>query len=112
MQSMQVGPTFLKLNTRVLHLLVYIVQFSAFLIAMAPHISSIALHEWLSIGLGVGIVVHLLLNWLWIVAVTKRFFGKTAWSARINYMLNTVLFIDMTVIILSGLLISEAVLPQ
>jgi hypothetical protein len=43
--------------------------------------------------------------------VTRRFFGKAQWSARINYMLNALLFLDVTVIIFSGLMISREVLP-
>ena len=85
--------------------------FVAFLVAMAPRFSGIAIHEWLSIAFGAAIVTHLLLNWSWIVEVTRRFFGKARWSARVNYVLNTLLFVDMTLIIFTGLMISEAALP-
>jgi hypothetical protein len=85
--------------------------FVAFLVAMAPHFSGMAIHEWLGIAFGAAIVTHLLLHWQWLVEVTKRFFGKLQWSARINYLLNTLLFIDITLIIFSGLLISEVALP-
>ena len=60
---------------------------------------------------GAAIATHLLLNWSWIVEVTRRFFGKARWSARVNYVLNTLLFVDMTLIIFTGLMISEAALP-
>ncbi len=85
--------------------------FIAFLIAMAPRTSGIAIHEWLSIAFGAAIIAHLLLHWQWIVQVTRRLFGHVAVSARINHLLNVLLFIDLTVVILSGLLISEAALP-
>jgi hypothetical protein len=85
--------------------------FIAFLVAMAPRFSGIAIHEWLSIAFGAAIVTHLLLHWQWLVGVTRRFFGKVRWSARINYLLNTLLFIDMTIVIFTGLMISEAALP-
>ena len=100
-----------KINSRMLYLFVDIVIFVAFLIAMAPHLTGTPIHEWLSLSLGVGTIVHLLLNWSWIVGVTQRFFGNVTWSARINYVLNTALFIDITVIIFTGLMISQAVLP-
>jgi hypothetical protein len=86
--------------------------FVAFLVAMAPHFSGMAIHEWLGIAFGAAIVAHLMLHWQWLVEVTKRFFGKVQWSARMNYMLNALLFIDITLIIFSGLLISEVALPQ
>jgi hypothetical protein len=85
--------------------------FLAFLVAMAPHFSGMAVHEWLGIAFGAAITTHLLLHWQWIVEVTKRFFSKAQWSARINYILNALLFIDITLIIFSGLMISEVALP-
>jgi hypothetical protein len=98
-------------NRNTLNLFVDIAIFLAFLVAMAPHFSGIAVHEWLSIAFGAAIVTHLLLHWQWIVEVTRRFFGKAQWSARVNYVLNALLFIDVTMVIFTGLLISEAALP-
>jgi len=85
--------------------------FLAFLVAMAPRFSGMAIHEWLGIAFGAAITTHLLLHWQWLVEVTKRFFSKTQWSARINYILNALLFIDITLVIFSGLMISEVALP-
>src|SRR6187455_328514 len=92
------------------NLIVDSVIFLAFLVAMAPHFTGMAIHEWLGIAFGAAITTHLLLHWQWIVEITKRFFGKAQWSARINYILNALLFIDITLIIFSGLMISEEVL--
>jgi hypothetical protein len=88
-----------------------IVLFVAFLITTAPRFSGIAIHEWLSIALIAAFVIHLLLHWSWIVNTTKRLFGKTTVRNRVNYLLNVALFIDMVVIMFSGILISEAALP-
>jgi hypothetical protein len=85
--------------------------FVAFLVATAPRLSGLAIHEWLSIAFGAAIVTHLLLHWTWIVQVARRFFGKISWMARLNYILNSLLFIAMTVVIVTGLLISEEALP-
>ena len=46
--------------------------FLAFLVALAPRFSGLALHEWLGVAFGGAIVTHLLLHWQWIVEVTKR----------------------------------------
>ncbi|GAB4496683.1 MAG: DUF4405 domain-containing protein [Anaerolineales bacterium] len=86
--------------------------FLSFLIAMDPHFSGLAIHEWLSIALAATIVVHLLLNWEWIVNVTKRLFVKATNGARSNYVLNWLLFIDGILIMLSGIMISESVVPS
>ena len=89
-----------------------LIIFIAFLIAMDPHSSGIAVHEWLATSLIAALIVHLLLSWDWITQVTRRFFGKTNTQSRINYLLNWLLFIDGTVIMLSGFMISESVLPS
>lgn len=100
-----------KTSRNTVNLLIDDAIFLAFLATTAPHFTGMAIHEWLSIAFGAAIVTHLLLHWSWIVAVTRRFFGKAQWSARVNYVLNTLLFIAFTVIIFTGLMISEVALP-
>jgi len=88
-----------------------IALFAAFLITMDPHFSGLAIHEWLSLAAGATVIVHLLLSWEWIVNVTKRLFIKATNGARINYVLNWLLFIDGILIMLSGIMISESAMP-
>ncbi|MCA0350468.1 MAG: DUF4405 domain-containing protein [Chloroflexi bacterium] len=98
----------------------------SFLIATAPNATGEPIHEWLSMGLAVMVVTHLLLHWQWIVAITKKIFRKVAWQQRINYILNIRkvawqqrinyilnigLFIDMTIIMFTGIMISKTVVP-
>ena len=92
-------------------LVIDIVIFIAFLIAMDPHSSGIAMHEWLATSLIAALAVHLLLSWDWISNITRRFLGKVNNQSRINYILNWSLFIDGSIIMLSGFMISETVLP-
>lgn len=94
-----------------INLLLDLAIFVAFLVIMAPRSSGIAIHEWLSIAFGATLIVHLLRNWQWIMGVTRRFLGTMQWFTRANYGLDLLLFVDMTVIIFSGLLISEHALP-
>jgi hypothetical protein len=100
-----------KTNRNKINLFFDIAIFLMFLVAMAPHFSGMAVHEWLGAAFGAAIVTHLLLHWQWIVEVTRRMFSTAQWSARINYILNTLLFIDVTLVIFSGLMISEVALP-
>lgn len=83
----------------------------SFLLATAPNATGEPIHEWLSMGLAVMVVTHLLLHWQWIVAITKKIFRKVAWQQRINYILNIGLFIDMTIIMFTGIMISKTVVP-
>jgi hypothetical protein len=85
--------------------------FIGFLLALDPRLTGFAIHEWLALAFAAAVVVHLLLSWNWIVGITKRFFKQTSWRARLNYVLNWLLFVDMAVIIVTGLMISRVVLP-
>jgi cytochrome b len=100
-----------QLNQTKINLAVESGIFFGFLIAEAPHFTGMAVHEWLGIAFGAGIITHLLLHWQWIVAITRRFFSDIPRQARLNYLLNLLLFIDITLTIYSGLMISREALP-
>src|SRR3954470_13335813 len=93
------------------NLLVDSAIFLLVLFADSPHFTGQALHEWLGLAFGAGILTHLLLHWQWIEATTQRLFARTAQQARINYGLNLLLFIDITLVTMSGLMISRVALP-
>ncbi len=101
-----------KTSRTLINLLVDLAIFVAFLVAMDPRLTGIAVHEWLSIAFGAAIISHLLLHWSWLVATTRRIFTTAPRQARINYVLNTLLFIDVTLLVFTGLMISKIALPQ
>jgi hypothetical protein len=85
--------------------------FAGFLVASQPAMTGLAIHEWLSVSfLGAG-VVHILLHWEWIKAVTAQFFKKLWHASRLNYVLNVLLLFALTAVMLSGLMISKSVMP-
>ena len=85
--------------------------FIGLLIVSAPRFTGVAIHEWLAIALSGAIVVHLLLNWNWIVQISSRLFSKSTNNSRFGYFLNWGLFASGIMIMLSGLMISETVVP-
>jgi hypothetical protein len=89
------------------NLLVDLGIFAGFLLVSAPHFTGMSLHEWIGVAFGAATVAHLLLHWKWLVAVIKRMPA----AARVNFVLNTALFIDITIITFTGLLISKVALP-
>lgn len=101
-----------QLNQTKINLAVDSGIFIGFLVAEAPHFTGMAVHEWLGITFAAGIITHLLLHWQWIVAISQRFLSNIPCQARLNYILNTLLFIDITLIIFSGLMISQVALPS
>ncbi len=65
----------------------------------------IDLHNWVGLALLAGVTLHLTLHWKWISCVSRRYFRKLARQARINFSLNTVLFVAFFLANLSGLII-------
>jgi len=84
--------------------------FTVFLVVSAPHFTGETIHEWLALAFLAALVTHLLFHWKWIVRVTKEFFKKFFHTSRLNYVVNLLFFIAMTVTMLSGLMISRSVM--
>lgn len=84
---------------------------AAFLVAMEPRFSGIAVHEWLSLALAATIVVHLLLHWKWIVGVGAQFFKKLWHASRLKFVIDSLLFVTFIAVMMSGILISRSALP-
>ena len=85
--------------------------FFAFLLTMEPRLTGIAIHEWFSLAVAGTVVVHLLLHWDWMINIGKKYFVKLWHSSRLNFLLDALLFISFSFVMLSGLMISESVLP-
>jgi len=100
-----------KSNTKI-KLVLDILIFVGFLIAMDPHSTGIAIHECLTIASMAAIITHLLLSWDWIAQMTKRFFSTSKLRQRINYILNSLLFINIVLIMYTGIMISESFVPS
>lgn len=84
--------------------------FTAFLLASNPAITGLPVHEWFSLAFTAALVTHLLFHWKWIVSLSKTFFKKLFHSSRLNYVIDSLLFVAMTAAMLSGLLISKSIL--
>ena len=81
------------------------------LLAYAPQLTGLALHEWIGLGLVAVVVVHLLLSWRWIATATRMAFTSGRLRTRVNYALNWLLFTLIVVEVASGVVISQAALP-
>ncbi len=85
--------------------------FAAFLAIMAPGFTGIAIHEWLSLAFAAAVIVHILLHWDWIVCVGRKFVKNLLHVSKLKFVVDALLFVAVIVVMLSGLLISRAVLP-
>jgi hypothetical protein len=83
----------------------------AYTLAYSLGFTGIATHEWLGIGLGVVLLVHLTLHWDWVVRTTRKLL-RPGGRERFVWLVNLLLLLSMTLCIASGILISEVALPE
>lgn len=78
------------------------------ILLMNLFVTGVLLHEILGLFLFLLIIIHNLLNYQWIRAVTRNFFRPAIRTkTRIMYFLNLLLFISMAVTMVTGILISK-----
>jgi len=94
-----------------LNLLLDIAMFLVFAVTYQAKATGTTIHEWLGVSIAAVIIVHILLHWQWVVGITKQFLKKLKAEPRVNYIVNTAIFISFTTVIFSGLMISHSVLP-
>lgn len=85
--------------------------FGAALIAFEPRLTGIPIHEWLSLALGVTLLVHLLWHWDWIINVGKRYFRRLFHISRLKFAVDLLFLVAFVLVMLSGILISRSILP-
>ncbi len=79
-----------------------------FVIVMEVYFTGIPLHEWLGMLFAVLFSIHIIWHWRWIVSITKTFFKKVLHESRLNYVLNAALLGVMTLLTISGIVISHS----
>jgi len=82
----------------------------AFLLLMDPRsFYGLVFHEWAGLIIVLFIVLHLLLDWKFIKAVTVRFGGRLPGKTRTNYTLDVVLLVGAILVVWSGLPIARVI---
>ena len=84
---------------------------AGFVLVCVPQFTGVALHEWLSFLFLVPLMIHMLLHWDWMKNLPKQFMVRLKGQARFNVIWDLIFYLAMMVVILSGILISEVVLP-
>jgi hypothetical protein len=77
----------------------------------ALSLTGLAWHEWLGFALCLIVFLHVTLQWRWFVTEFRRLSIRGAYRARVNSVLNYLLFIGMVAVLVSGVLISNQVAP-
>ena len=80
--------------------------FVGFLLTFFLDLTGLTIHQWLGVGVGFFALYHILAHWKWVLAVTRRIFGRTSGQSRIYYLIDWNLLISGFVIGVSGIVIS------
>jgi hypothetical protein len=88
-----------------------VLLFCVFVFAAMPHATGIFSHEWIGVALVPVLLVHLMLNWDWIVSTTRRMFSALPGEIRFNHVWDALLFVIFILATVSGLMISRFVFP-
>ncbi|MGF6949637.1 cytochrome b561 [Neobacillus sp. B4I6] len=85
-----------------------------FVLLMNPRVlNGLPFHEIAGLIIGVAILIHIGLNYRWVVNTTKKILDpKLPKKTRFSYLINILLLISMATVIITGILISRVVLPS
>ncbi|WP_223588037.1 DUF4405 domain-containing protein [Neobacillus bataviensis] len=85
-----------------------------FVLLMNPRVlDGLPIHEIAGLVIGVAILVHIGLNYQWVINTTKKILDPILpKKTRFSFLLNILLLISMAAVIVTGILISRVVLPS
>jgi hypothetical protein len=100
----------IKINQTLKNFWVDIIIFFAFVIDMNVSFTGLVIHEWLGLGLGIVIIIHLLFHWEWIVCTIKKVLKAMSGMNRFKSILDILLFLDFVILGMTGVMISEVIM--
>ncbi len=88
-----------------------IALFVGYVLLSAPQSTGIPFHEWFTVVFIPIFISHIVLDWAWIKRVFRRSERERTGEVRFNRAFDIVLFVAMVIVIYSGFLVSESMLP-
>ena len=83
-----------------------------FILLLSPRLTGLHLHEILGFIFLFPLMIHLLIAWPWIQNAIRKFFKTSNIRGRINFVLNTILFMLVITELVSGFTISQVLLVR
>ena len=88
-----------------------VVLLVGFTLAYSYGFTGIGIHEWLGIGLGAALLLHVTLHWDWVIRTTRKLLSPRGHD-KVIWLVNLALLVAMTFCVASGILISRVALPS
>jgi len=92
------------------NLLIDAVILAGYLVATNPVTTGTPVHEWLSIGLALVALAHLVIHWDWTVRAARRLLTSLGALPRINLLVDAALLAAIVTCVMSGLAVSRSAL--
>lgn len=89
-----------------------IALFVGYVLLSAPQTTGIPFHEYFTVVFIPIFIAHIVLDWGWVKRVFRKSDRKRSGEVRFNRAFDIVLFVGMVVVIYSGFLVSESILPD
>lgn len=89
-----------------------IALFAGYVALSAPQTTGIPFHEYFTVVFIPIFIAHIVLDWAWIRRVFRPATHARTGEIRFNRAFDIVIFVAMVVVIYSGFLVSEAMLPD
>lgn len=83
--------------------------FCALVVAYNPAWTGLAVHEWLCVAAIAPLLYHVIVNWDQTLQILRRFAVIVRAAPKANLVVDAALFVAVVTVMLSGLLISQAV---
>lgn len=83
--------------------------FTALIVAYAPYATGISVHEWLSIAIVAPALLHLIVNWDWVIRVVANVTRRLSAASAVNLVIDALLFVSAVTVMVSGFAISRVV---
>jgi len=80
-------------------------------VAYSYGFTGVVIHEWLGIGLGIALLLHLTLHWDWVTRTTRRLLRPRG-PDKLIWLVNLALLFAMALCVASGIAISRVALPE
>jgi len=88
-----------------------ILLFDLFVLSLSPTLTGLPLHEIIGALLFLSIIMHVSIEWHWFSKYIRRLFKTTKKRDKFNLLLNTIVFLGLIFQVVSGLVISQVLLP-
>jgi len=86
--------------------IVDIFAFVGFLLSFKPQITGYTFHEWLGLGVGFALLLHLLQHWRWVLSISRTL-SRVKAKLLIRFFMDGLMGLGLFTIILTGLVMSS-----